>query len=67
MELHCKINITEFYKQEQSAICTVLFKTKVPDSTVLHVNFINKLTFNKILKKKTLQLLIDLFCASTMT
>ena len=50
-ELHSKINITEFYKQEQSAIQTALFKTETPNSPILHVTFINKLSFNRILKK----------------
>ena len=52
-ELHSKINITEFYKQDQSAIQTVLLKTKAPNSLMLHVTFINKLTFNRISKKKS--------------
>ena len=64
--LHSTINITEFYEQEQSAINTVLYKTKVPNAPILHVTVINKLTFNRILKKN-LWLSIDLFCASTMT
>ena len=49
---HRKINITEFYKQEQCAIHTVLFKTKASNSPLLYVTFINKLTFNRILKKE---------------
>ena len=51
MELHYKLNITEFHEQEQSAISTVLFKTKAPNSPILHFTFSNKLTFNRILEK----------------
>ena len=50
-ELHGKINITKHYKREQSAIHTVLLKTKAPNTPILHVTFINKLIFNRILKK----------------
>ena len=60
MELHSKINLTEFYKQEQSPIHTVLFKTKVTNSPVLHVTFIQ---FHRILKTFCD---FDLFGASTV-
>ena len=65
MELPSKINTTDFYTQEQSAIHTVLFKAKAWNSPILRVTIINKLTFNRILRKNWLS--NDLFCARTMT
>ena len=44
-ELHSKINITEFYKQEQTAIKYIFFYTSVTVRT-----FSDKETFNRILK-----------------